>query len=261
MPHFIVFHLPNGIPFIIVVLIYLFNLESEEHPLKIKKHTPAPATISTTNRPSRLKEILTGSIPTLILWNLLFVLTCIPIITIGPSMAALSFCTNALVESDQVKKGAAKFYLNAFRASFGKALPAGIYFLFITLLFGAGFFVYSYLSPENTVYVSMSSLSMVILSFFWGVMMHMYPLMFDYEKIDWDSQNVFMRKIKLTELISESGRTAAACWKQTALALVFIVLFFGVLLIFMPLTFPVLVLIAYSVIALAAAMAHTEMPY
>ena len=92
-------------------------------------------------------------------------------------------------------------------------------------------------------------------------MMHMYPLMFDFEKTDWENQNVFLRTLKLTELISESGRTAAACWKQTALALVFVVVFLGVLLIFMPLTLPVLVLIAYSVIALAAAIAHTEMPY
>ncbi|MBR5268339.1 MAG: DUF624 domain-containing protein [Lachnospiraceae bacterium] len=229
--------------------------------MKIKKHTQASAPVNNTNRPSRLKEILTGSIPTLIVWNFLFILTCVPILTIGPSMAAMSFCMNALVKNDQVKMNPAKFYLDAFRTSFGKALPVGIYFLFITLLFGAGFFVYSYLSPENTVYVSMSSLSMVILSFFWGVMMHMYPLMFDFEKTDWDGQKVFMRTIKLTELISESGRTAAACWKQTALALVFVVVFFGILLIFMPLTLPVLALIGYSAIALAAAMAHTEIPY
>ena len=229
--------------------------------MKIKKYTPAVSPANNTGRPSRFKEIFTGSIPTLIIWNLLFILTCIPLITIGPAMAAMSFCMNALVESDQIKKGAAKFYLDAFRASFGKALPVGIYFLFITLLFGAGFFVYSYLSPENAVYVSMSSLSMVILSFFWGVMMHMYPLMFDFTKTDWENQKVFMRNIKLTELISESGRTAAACWKQTALALIFVVLFFGILLILLPLTLPIITLIAFSAIALAAAMAHTEMPY
>ena len=229
--------------------------------MNIKKHTPASAPVNSTNRPSRLNEILTGSIPTLIVWNLLFILTCIPLLTIGPAMAAMSFCMNALIKNDHVKQNPAKFYFAAFRTSFGKALPVGIYFLFITLLFGAGFFVYSYLSPENSVYVSMSSLSMIILSFFWGVMMHMYPLMFDFEKTDWEDQNVFLRTLKLTELISESGRTAAACWKQTALALVFVVVFLGVLLIFMPFTLPVLVLIAYSVIALAAAIAHTEMPY
>lgn len=152
-------------------------------------------------------------------------------------------------------------YFHAFRASFMKALPVGIYFTFFTLLFGAGFFVYSYLSPENASYVSMSSISMVVLSFFWGFMMHMYPLMFDFDKTDWENKNVFLRNVKLTELISETGHTAMYYWKQTAIALVFAVMFFGGLLILLPFTLPIFVLIGFSVVALAAAMAHTEMPY
>ena len=70
-----------------------------------------------------------------------------------------------------------------------------------------------------------------------------------------------MRKIKLTDLISESGRVAMYYWKQTALALVFVVLFFGSLLIFIPMTLPIIVLLGFSIVALAAAMTHTEMPY
>ena len=229
--------------------------------MKLKKQTPVTTPVNHNNRPIRFKEILTSGLPTMVIWNLLFILTCIPIVTIGPSMAAMGFCMNSLVEGDEVKKGVAKIYFNAFRASFMKALPVGIYFLFITILFGAGFFVYSYLSPENAAYVSMSSISMVVLSLFWGYMMHMYPLMFDFEKTDWDNKTVYMRKIKLTDLISESGRVAMYYWKQTALALVFVVLFFGSLLIFIPMTLPIIVLLGFSIVALAAAMTHTEMPY
>ena len=229
--------------------------------MKLKKHTPVITPAGNNNRPSRLKEILTSGIPTLIIWNILFLITCIPIITIGPAMAAMGFCMNSLIRSDHPKKGAAMLYFNAFRASFMKALPVGIYFTFFTLLFGAGFFVYSYLSPENASYVSMSSISMVVLSFFWGFMMHMYPLMFDFDKTDWENKNVFLRNVKLTELISETGHTAMYYWKQTAIALVFAVMFFGGLLILLPFTLPIFVLIGFSVVALAAAMAHTEMPY
>ena len=229
--------------------------------MKLKKHTPVITPAGNNNRPSRLKEILTSGIPTLIIWNILFLITCIPIITIGPAMAAMGFCMNSLIRSDHPKKGAAMLYFHAFRASFMKALPVGIYFTFFTLLFGAGFFVYSYLSPENAAYVSMSSISMVALSFFWGFMMHMYPLMFDFDKTDWENKNVFLRNVKLTELISETGRTAMYYWKQTAIALVFVVMLFGGLLILLPFTLPIFVLIGFSVVALAAAMAHTEMPY
>lgn len=229
--------------------------------MKQKMHTPVMTPAGNNNRPSRFKEIITSGWPTLVIWNILFLITCIPIITIGPSMAAMGFCMNSLVESDKPKDGALKLYFSAFRASFMKALPVGIYFTLFTLLFGAGFFVYSYLSPENAAYVSMSSISMVVLSFFWGFMMHMYPLMFDFDKTDWDNKIVFLRDVKLTALISETGRTAMYYWKQTAIALVFVVLFFGGLLIFLPFTLPIIVLAGFSVTALAAAMAHTEMPY
>lgn len=212
-------------------------------------------------KPTRLGEVLSDGLLTLVKWNLLFLITCIPIITIGPAMAALGFCTNALVTDDRPQKNAAKLYFNAFKASFFKALPLGIYFLFITLLFGAGFFVYSYLSPENAVYVSMSSLSLVILTLFWGVMAHLYPLMFDFEKTDWENTRVVMSNKKLRELITEAAYTALARMKWTAIALVFSVLFLGVLILFLPHTLPLLLTIGFSFVAVAMAFAHTEADY
>ncbi len=204
---------------------------------------------------------MTDGLLTLVIWNVLFLLTALPLITIGPAMAAMGFCTNALVTDDRPQKGAVKLYFSAFRASFFKALPIGIYFLFITILFGAGFFVYSYLSPENAAYVSMSSISLVVLSLFWGVMMHMYPLLFDFEKTDWENKTVFVRKIKLGELISESGRTAMFYMKRTAIALVFVVLAFGSLVLFLPTTLPLILTVGFSAVAVAAALAHTDTPY
>lgn len=212
-------------------------------------------------KPTRLGEVLSDGLLTLVKWNLLFLITCIPIITIGPAMAALGFCTNALVTDDRPQKNAAKLYFNAFKASFFKALPLGIYFLFITLLFGAGFFVYSYLSPENAVYVSMSSLSLVILTLFWGVMAHLFPLLFDFEKTDLENTKVVMSSKTLRELITEAAYTALARMKWTAIALVFSVLFLGVLILFLPNTLPLLLTIGFSFVAAAMAFAHTEADY
>lgn len=205
--------------------------------------------------------MITDGLLTLVKWNFLFILTCIPIITIGPSMAALGFCTNALITDDRPQKGAARLYFNAFRASFFKALPIGIYFLFITLLFGAGFFVYSYMSPENVAYVSMSSISLVVLTLFWGVIAHMYPLMFDFEKTDWESKQPVMANKKLRDLITEAGYEALARMIPTAIALVFSVLFLGSLILFLPTTLPLLVTVGFSFVSVAMALAHTETPY
>lgn len=226
--------------------------------MKLKKYKPVSGD---SKKPTRLGEMITDGLLTLVIWNFLFLLTSIPIITIGPSMAALGFCTNALVTDDRPLKGSVKLYFNAFRASFFKALPIGLYFLFITTLFGAGFFVYSYLSPENPVYVSMSSISLVVLSLFWGVMMHMYPLLFDFENTDWENKKVTMRKIKLGALINEAGRTALFYMKRTAIALVFVVLLFGTLILFLPTTLPLLLTVGFVTVAVAAALAHTDTPY
>ena len=110
--------------------------------MKLKKSKPSVGS-SKNNKPTRLGEMITDGLPALVIWNLLFLLCSIPLITIGPAMAALGFCTNALVIDDRPQKGAAILFLNAFKASFFKALPIGIYFLFVTILFGGGFFVYS----------------------------------------------------------------------------------------------------------------------
>lgn len=234
--------------------------ESEALPLKFKKNKPVSGSANE-KKPTRLGEILSDGLLTLVIWNALFILTCIPIITIGPAMAAMGFCVNALVTDDRPLKNAAKLYFNAFKTSFFKALPLGIYFLFITILFGAGFFVYSYLSPENAAYVSMSSISLVVLTLFWGVIAHMYPLMFDFEKTDWENTNPVMAQKKIRELITEAVYTALARMIPTAIALVFSVLFLGVLILFLPNTLPLLVTIGFSFVAVAMALAHTESPY
>lgn len=205
--------------------------------------------------------MITDGLPALVIWNLLFLLCSIPLITIGPAMAALGFCTNALVIDDRPQKGAAKLFLNAFKASFFKALPIGIYFLFVTILFGGGFFVYSYLSPEHAAYVSMSSISLVVLTLFWGVIAHLYPMMFDYEKTDWEKKTVTMNSKKLRELITESVYRALERMIPTAFALIFSVFCLGLLILFLPATVPLLFTLGFSAAAVAAALAHTESPY
>ena len=228
--------------------------------MKLKKNQPTVSVQPNQKQSTSFGQWIISSLPALIIWNLLFLVTCIPILTIGPAMAAMGFCTNALITDARAKENAAKLYLNAFRASFLKALPIGMYFLFITLLFGGGFFVYSYLSPENAAYVSMSSISLVVLTLFWGVIAHMYPLLFDFDKTDWENKMPAVSALKLRDLISESGRTASACLIPTAIALVFSVLCIGLQFLFIPFTLPLLLTVGFSAVGVAMAMAHSGSP-
>ena len=228
--------------------------------LKLKK-TSSVSGSGNSKRPTRLGEIITDSLPTLAIWNILFLLTCIPVFTIGPAMAALSFCTNALIIDDRPQKGAARLYFNAFRISFFKALPLGLIFLMISTLFGGGFFLYTYLSSENMVYIAMSSLSLLVIILFWGLWTHVFPLLFDFEKTDWENKMPAMAKKCLRELIKEAVYHGLTRMGQTLLALIFSILFLGSLILFFPPTVPLLLSIGFSFTAVALAAAHTKSPY
>ncbi|MBE5971604.1 MAG: DUF624 domain-containing protein [Lachnoclostridium sp.] len=232
-------------------------LESEESPLKLKKNNPASFDSAKAKTPTRLGEIMTDGLPTLVIWNFLFLLSCISIITIGPAMAAMSFCTNALVMDDRPHKKAAKLYLHAFRVSFIKALPIGLCFLLISGIFGMGFFVYSMFSQEQMTYIFMSSLSLLVLLLFWSTTAHLYPLLFDFEKTDWENHTPVLVQKNLRTLISEAGVSALARMIPTAIGLIFSILCLGCIVLFLPATVPLLLTLAFSAVGVAMALAHT----
>ena len=228
--------------------------------MKLKK-TPSVSNSGNSKKPTRLGEIITDSLPVLAIWNLLFILTCIPVITIGPAMAAMGFCTNALITNDRPQHGAARLYFRAFRAGFIKALPIGLIFLFVSTIFGGGFFLYTYLSSEHMLYIAMSSVSLLVLTLFWGLMAHLYPLLFDFEKTDWDSKTPSASAKGFRELIREAFYHGMTRMIQTLVALVLSVLFLGSLILFLPATVPLLFSVGFSFVALAMAAAHTKSPY
>ena len=212
-------------------------------------------------KPTRLGEIITESLPTLVVWNLLFILTCIPLITIGPAMAALGFCTNALITDDRPQKSSVTLYLRAFRTTFIKALPIGICFLLVSVFFGFGFLIYSYLMPENIIYMPMASISLLVLAIFWGILAHLVPLLFDLEKTDWKEKQPVLTAKSTRQLIREAGYETLTKMIRTGIALVFSIAFSAMMILFFPATVPLIVSVGFITPALAMAMAHTKSPY
>lgn len=235
--------------------------ESEEYLLKSKKSKPVGSGSSKEKMPTRLGEMMTDGLATLVLWNFLFILTCIPIITIGPAMAAMSFCTNALVTDDRPQKNGAKLYFYAFKVSFRKAFPLGICFLLVSFSFSAGFFVYSQFASEHVAYMAMSSISLLVLLLFWSVTAHLYPLLFDFEKTDWKNKLPVLAQKTLREQISEAGITALTRMIPTMIGLVFSILSLGMIFLFIPASIPLLLTVGFSAVGVAMALAHTGSPY
>lgn len=208
--------------------------------------------------PTRLGEMMTDGLPALVLWNFLFIVTCIPLITIGPSMAAISFCTNALVLDDRPLKHPARLYFHAFRTSFVRSIPLGICFLLVSSLLGTGLFIYLSFSTENSVFLFLSSFSLLMLLIFWGVIAHLYPLLFDFEKTDWKNQTPVLVHTPLRALLSDAGIITLTRMTPTTIGLGFSIVSFGLLVLLIPVSIPLIFTISISTISVAMALAHTS---
>lgn len=207
---------------------------------------------------TRLGELISDGLSTMVVWNLLFLLTCIPVITIGPALAALHFCTNALVKDDLPQEKAAKLYFSAFRASFRRAFPLGLLILAVCVIFGGGFFFYLSMVPDNVMYIPFTSVSALVLLLFWGVLTHLLPLLFDMERTDWDTKEVFLKDIPMRELWSEAVYKALEFMKGTIIAMAFSIVFLAGQLMMFPITLPFTVTIGFCFPAMAGALSHTE---
>lgn len=204
----------------------------------------------------RIGETISDGLFTLVKWNVLFLLTCSPVITIGPALAALLFCTNALVKDDLPQERASALYLNAFRACFLRALPAGLLTLAVSLVFGTGFFLYSHMISAQPLYIPFASFSLLVLFFYWAVMIHLFPLFI--KETDWDAKNVAVTDESLRALFSGAVSAMLVRMKKTVPALLLASFFLiGQLLLF-PVTLPLTLTIGFSMPALAVSFAHTD---
>jgi len=206
----------------------------------------------------RLGELITDGLFTLVKWNFLFLLTSLPVITVGPSLAALHYCTNALAKDDLPQIKASKLYFSAFRSSFRKAFPVGLMTLAVCTVFGGGFLLYLSMVPENVIYIPLTSISALCLLLYWGLMIHVLPQMFDFSQTDWDTQMVFVNDKSLRQLFHEAAYHTLARMKGTVIALVFSLVYLGIQLMLFPVILPFTLALGFSLPAMAAGLAHTE---
>lgn len=206
----------------------------------------------------RLGELISDGLFTLVKWNFLFLLTCLPIITIGPSLAALHYCTNALAKDDLPQIRSGKLYFSAFRSCFHKAFPLGIFTLMICLIFGGGFFLYLSLVPESPIYIPLTSFSALVLLLFWSLMIHLLPQMFEFDKTDWEEQHVYVSDKPLKQMFFDASCFSLTHVKGTLIALIFSLVYLGGQVMLFPVILPLTLALGFSLPAMAAGLAHTK---
>ena len=107
----------------------------------------------------------------------------------------------------------------------------------------------------------MSSFSLLTLILFWGISAHLYPLVYDFEQTDWETLTPVLTQKTLRVLISEAGMFALTRMIPTAIGLIFSILCLGLLLLFIPVTIPLLFTLGFSIVGVAMAFSHTKAEY
>ena len=197
----------------------------------------------------RVGEILSDSLLVLVKWNFYFFITCLPVVTIGPAMAALSHGTNQLAKDDRVAYGATKNYFAYFKQSFRKALGMGLVFLAVNAVLVSGLLVYVKLMEQNMMYIPMVSLSLFGLAAVWAVAMHLFPLLWEEDAITDKS---------FGQLIKEAAVCVLQNMKRTVIAVVVNAITLLLTVAYFPATLPVIMVVVFVIPAMVAAFSHTQ---
>ena len=204
----------------------------------------------------RLREVYTDGLLTLAKWNILFVLCCLPVVTVAPAVAALLNCTNLQVTDDRPQFKASKWFLASFKAASRKMLVPGILFTAANFALVFGFAFYLKMTGVSVMYVPLASFSLIALVIIWAVAVHAFPMMF--ENTDFDSGIVTMTEKTVAETVKDAVPVAFAKAKGTAAAVALGFVIVAAQLLFIPASIPVMLTIGFAIPAQAAALSHTE---
>lgn len=189
-----------------------------------------------------LGEILSDDLAALVIWNILFFLTCLPVLTLGPALAALGHCTTLLVRDQFTGEKPAGVYLRAFCSCFFRAFPWGLAAFAASLLFGTGLLFYARLSGENWMFVPLTAISLLGLIFLWGILIHLFPLISEVSRNE--------------PLFRPAANLALSRMGATLRALLILAVFLAAQILYFPAALPITLSIGLVFPALACAFAH-----
>lgn len=122
-------------------------------------------------------ERLNDNLWDLVKLNFLFLVSCIPVLTIGPALSALGICTDRMADEDSEKEeGLFSFYKRAFRSASRQALPLGIFAVFFSAVSGSAFFFYMNLADTRIIFVLPAAGILLLFLLAWCVLIHAFPI-------------------------------------------------------------------------------------
>ncbi len=205
---------------------------------------PHPAS----SRPGSLRrffEVLGESSWSLVKLNVLFLISCLPLLTLGPALTALSACIRELIEGDLREErpfhSYRVFFVSCFRVSFfwGLAVLAAGSILITAVLF------YGKQAGENWFFVPLTALSLLAILLLGGFFVHLFPFLSEDKKPD-------LPRLAVLTALERMGKTLTAFLISAVLLCIQV--------LFLPVSLPLLLSLGFAVPALICGLAHTEGP-
>lgn len=252
------FFLKNPVSFIIVSgRTYPCNALCETHFLMYESEELNLETKKTRfGNLKRFFQLLSESLWSLVKLNLIFLLTCLPVITIGPALTALSGCIQELIQGDVPEETPLHSYWRIFRSCFKKSILWGLLALLGSLILGNAFLYYLGQASTNGLYLPLASLTLVSLLFLLGILSHLFVLL-GIEDTGTDTASCAPAK---TPLFKAAAIHAAMRMGKTLLCLLLSAALLFAQVYFLPNTFPLLLLIGISIPAVICGFGYKDAP-
>jgi len=180
-------------------------------------------------------EIIWREFFALIGLNLIFVVFCIPIITIPAALTAMSRITVTMVQ-DKNYFIFADFW-KAFKRDFGKSLGGGILLLLLMIVFSFSTTFYYQLAQGNYFFLALAAFSACLVLAVLMTGFYFFPML-------------AMVDLKLKPLLKNSLVMAFACFKRTIPALIYFVILVGACVLLLPQSTLFILLILFSLVNL-----------
>lgn len=198
----------------------------------------------TPGRTTFILSVITENLWELVQLNLLFLLTCVPLVTIGPALTALDACFSDILQKQRRDEPILPRYFAAFRSRFLAALPWGLALLAGSFVLGFALFWYGSLASGSWPYVPFTALSLLGLIFFLGILSHLFLLLAEGGM-----------EAGETSLPKAAALRALTRMKQTLIGLAAAFILLAAQLLLLPATVPLLLSLGLSVPGLIMAWA------
>lgn len=190
----------------------------------------------TPGRTTFILSVITENLWELVQLNLLFLLTCVPLVTIGPALTALDACFSDILQKQRRDEPILPRYFAAFRSRFLAALPWGLALLAGSFVLGFALFWYGSLASGSWLYVPFTALSLLGLIFFLGILSHLFLLLAEGGM-----------EAGETSLPKAAALRALTRMKQTLIGLAAAFILLAAQLLLLPATVPLLLSLGLSV--------------